>query len=245
MSQLIRTIQRLGDETVVTVLTLDRADRGNALGEELVAELANAVAEAASSRMIVLRASGRNFCTGFDLSNLTSESDADLLLRFVRVESLLQSLAASPVPTLALAHGRTFGAGADLFAVCDYRICLPNTTFAFPGPNFGLILGNRRLAERVGRDAARNLLLSGRPILAEEAMRIGLVTTIAEEGDIESIIADAARTASRLEASTVRAIRQATLTEAADTDLAQLVRSAMRPGLQKRIAAYATARRSL
>src|SRR3954465_10141982 len=108
----------------LATLSLNRPDRGNALGPELVEALAEAFdrAVAHGARLIVLRGEGRHFCTGFDLTDLESLSDGDLLLRVVRIEALLQCIHAAPVTTLAVATGRTFGAGADLFAACDRRI---------------------------------------------------------------------------------------------------------------------------
>ena len=72
-------------------IMLDRADRGNALSAEMVDALIAAIDQASADPTIhtlVLRAAGRNFCTGFDLSDLDMSTDGDLLLRFVRVDVL-------------------------------------------------------------------------------------------------------------------------------------------------------------
>ena len=79
-------------------------------------------AHAAGARLLVFRGAGKSFCAGFDLGQLESQSEGDLTLRFVRIELLLQAIANSPAHTLALAHGKVFGAGVDLFAVCKQRI---------------------------------------------------------------------------------------------------------------------------
>jgi len=73
------------------------------------------------------------------------------VLRFVRIEMLLQAVATSPARTVALAHGKVFGAGADLFACCHHRIAAAGTTFRMPGLKFGLMLGTRRFAASVRR----------------------------------------------------------------------------------------------
>ncbi|MFX8308781.1 enoyl-CoA hydratase-related protein, partial [Acinetobacter baumannii] len=88
-------------------------------------------------------------------------SEGDLLLRFVRIEALLQRVHGAGVATLAVATGRTWGAGADLFAACDRRLAFADASFAFPGSGFGLVLGTARLAGRIGDAAARRLLLDG------------------------------------------------------------------------------------
>ena len=217
----------------VTTLTLQRPERGNALGPELVEALISA-AEAAmadqSVHTLVLRGAGRHFCTGLDLTDLATLSDGDLLLRLVRIETLLALLWHAPIRTVALAHGRTWGAGADLFAVCEQRLVNPDTTLRFPGAQFGIVLGTRRLAERIGVDAARALVLEGEELDAPQALALGLATQL---GDTAAELA-----APRPDAATARAIRSATRTDRRDADLAALVRSAARPGLQMRITAY-------
>ena len=217
----------------VTTLTLQRPERGNALGPELVEGLIHA-AEAAMAdpavHTLVLRGAGRHFCTGLDLTDLATLSDGDLLLRLVRIETLLALLWHAPIRTVALAHGRTWGAGADLFAVCEQRLVNSDTTLRFPGAQFGIVLGTRRLAERIGVDAARALVLEGGELDAPQALALGLATQL---GDMAAELA-----APRPDAATARAIRSATRDDCRDADLAALVRSAARPGLQLRITAY-------
>jgi enoyl-CoA hydratase/carnithine racemase len=164
------------------------------------------------------------------LSDLATLSDGDLLLRLVRIETLLALLWHAPIRTVALAHGRTWGAGADLFAVCEQRLVHPDTTLRFPGAQFGIVLGTRRLAERIGVDAARALVLEGGELDAPQAMALGLATQL---GDTAAELA-----APLPDATTARAIRSATRDDCRDADLAALVRSAARPGLQSRIIAY-------
>lgn len=219
-------------------LTLDRPERGNALGDALVEGLHAGLdaALAGGARLVILRGSGRNFCTGLDLGDLEAASEGDLALRIIRIELLLQRVAGLPVTTACVAQGRVFGAGADLFAACDHRIALPGSSFAFPGPAFGLVLGTARLATLVGDGPARRLLLAGAPVPAEEALRLGLATA-GEEGAL-----DAARTAAtRLDAETVAALHGRTRRADDAGDLAALARSVARPGLKARIAAYRAA----
>ncbi len=89
---------------------------------------------------------GRNFSAGFDFGGYEDQSEGDLLLRFVRIEQLLQALAHAPFDTLALAHGRNFGAGVDVVCACGRRVGDPAATFRMPGLSFGLVLGTRRYA---------------------------------------------------------------------------------------------------
>ena len=228
------------------VLSLNRPERGNALSASLVQALDDAIdrAEALQPQLVVLRGEGRHFCTGFDLSDLQAETDDSLLARFTRVELMLQRLYHATFPTLALAHGRTLGAGADLFCACNDRWILGDASFAFPGAGFGLVLGTRRLAQRVGTGRAQGWIESGAIIDADSALTSTLATSRLQPDALQSAIDDLLKRKTRLDADTRRAIHQvvAAPTEgmqlASAADLAQLVRSAARPGLKGRIERY-------
>ncbi|WP_198371519.1 enoyl-CoA hydratase/isomerase family protein [Roseomonas rosulenta] len=224
----------------VHTIRLTRPDRGNALGPELVAAIDAAldVVLAAGARLVVLRGEGRHFCTGFDLSDLDALSEGDLALRVIRIELLLQRIHALPVTTLALAGGRVFGAGADLFAACDHRVALGGASFAFPGPAFGLVLGSGRLAGLVGDGPARRLLLAGAAIEASQALAMGLATQAVEADAVDMAIGAARDAAVRLDAQTVAALHGRTRRADDAGDLAALARSVARPGLKERILAY-------
>lgn len=221
-------------------LWLDRPERGNALGPAMVAALDAAIdaAMAGGARLLVLCGRGRNFCTGLDLADLDTASDGDLALRILRIELLLQKINNLPITTIALAGGRIFGAGADLFAACDHRLVLPGASFVFPGPSFGLVLGTARLARLVGDGVARRLLLAGDAIDAAQARDLGLVTAIVEAVDTPAAIAALHRTAIRLDPTTVAALHRRTRTADDAGDLAALAHSVARPGLKERIADY-------
>jgi enoyl-CoA hydratase/carnithine racemase len=231
-------------DTVAT-LWLSRPERGNAMGAEMVAGIDAALdaALAAGARMVVLRGRGRNFCTGLDLADLAMVTDGELALRILRIELLLQRIHALPVTSVAVAGGRVFGAGADLFAACDHRLALPGASFAFPGPAFGLVLGTGRLAGLVGDGAARRLLLAGAPVEAAQAQALGLVTEIVAEEALDPMLAAVRAAAVRLDAETVAALHGRTRRSADDADLAALARSVARPGLKARVEAYRAAAR--
>ena len=216
----------------VVTLTLNRPSVGNALGPELVEGLLAQVQRVltdSQNHTLVLRGAGNQFCTGLDLSDLATLSDGDMLLRLVRIETLLATLWHAPLRTVALAQGRAWGAGADLFAVCEQRIAAPGTTFRFPGAQFGIVLGTRRLAERVGVDVARQLIIGGGELDAAQALAAGLVSAVGDSADPG---------APKVDAQTSAAIRAATRSDQRDADLAALVRSACVPGLQARITRY-------
>lgn len=227
----------------IVTLTLARPERGNALAPDLVEALLAAVqaaCEDAAVHTLRLRGAGRHFCTGLDLSDLDACRDGDLLHRLVRIETLLQALWHAPLRTVALAQGRAWGAGADLFAACEVRLAHEGTSLRFPGAQFGIVLGTRRLAERVGAERARALTTEGLEWDAMQAQAAGLVQAVVagtEPGDAEAALATACAPP-RVDAATARALRAATRADHRDADLAALVRSAAAPGLVARVRAY-------
>jgi enoyl-CoA hydratase len=144
-------------------LDLDRPQQANSLSASAVEILLDAfsVAEESDVRLAVVRGNGKNFCAGFDLQDLESTSDAELMWRMIRLELLLQAVFHAPFLTLALAQGNAVGAGADLFCACSMRVSAPGTKFRMPGWGFGVALGTRRLVERIGMEKAREFLLRG------------------------------------------------------------------------------------
>lgn len=234
-------------------LQLNRPDKGNALSASLVQALSEAVDAAtrdADLRLLVLSGAGRHFCTGFDLSELDSETDDTLLARFTRVELLLQAVHAAPFRTLALARGRTMGAGADLFAACTERWIVDDATFAFPGSGFGLVLGTTRLTELVGATTAARWLEGGATLDSATALSSGLANLQTTADGLASEQARLVERVHRLDTETQRGIHLAIDAarrprgDAGDAaDLARLVRSAARPGLRDRIVAYRAAQR--
>ncbi|MCA0241130.1 MAG: enoyl-CoA hydratase/isomerase family protein [Proteobacteria bacterium] len=233
-------------------LCLQRPERGNALSDTLVAafEQALARADALRPRLLTIEGAGANFCTGFDLSDLESETDDSLLARFIRVELLLQAVSAARFPTLAIAQGRALGAGADLFCACSLRWVVGEAEFAFPGAGFGLVLGTGRLADAVGARVAQDWVLSGKRIDTPQALRAGLAHERIAAGALDDERERLLQSQRRLDDATHAAIHEAAAgarrprgTVGDALDLQRLVRSAARPGLKARIAAYRSATR--
>jgi enoyl-CoA hydratase len=221
-------------------LTLNRPDKLNALNASLVDSLLLAVerANAEGARLLVLRGAGKSFCAGFDLSDLENQTEGDLVLRFVRIEMLLQAVANSPAQTLALAHGKVFGAGVDLFAVCRQRVAAPDSVFRMPGLKFGLVLGTRRFGDLVGSETAREILEATSLFTAERAFAMRFAQCLQPEDEWSAMIATAEVGAQALDDLTRAELYRVLCTGQSDTDLANLVRSAARPGLKDRLQHY-------
>jgi enoyl-CoA hydratase/carnithine racemase len=227
-------------------LGLDRAAKANALSSAMVEGLAAALAEAEAAQVpvVAFQGEGRNLSAGFDFGGYEQESDGDLLLRLVRIETLLQSIARSSCLTVAFAHGRNFGAGVDLFAACRWRIAAPGTTFRMPGLGFGLVLGTRRFAAIVGRDRAGEILEGLATFDAERAREMGFVKRIAAADEWPAIRGEALATARMLAAASREALYRTLDAGTAHADLADLVRSAAAPGIKERIRAYLAAQQA-
>lgn len=222
-------------------LTLDRPDKRNALSPSLVDALLREVQAAYSdgTTLLVLRGAGKNFCAGFDLSDYAQASEGDLLLRFVRIEHLLQAVAHAPFETVALVHGRNFGAGVDLVCSCDRRIASADASFMMPGLGFGLVLGTRRYAARVGAVRARSVLGDGLTFDAAAALADGFLTQISETDTWPALIEQLQTTTlPRLSADAWRRLDNALLADTREADMAALVASAAVPGLHERIGRY-------
>lgn len=224
-------------------LTLNRPEKMNALSAELVDALLDALADAHAQHadVLVLRGEGRNFSAGFDFGGVDAQSEGDLLLRFVRIEQLLHAISASPCLTVALAHGKNFGAGVDLFGACKWRCATPDASFRMPGLKFGLVLGTRRFAALVGRETARGVLETARAFSAEEAHAMGFASRLETSDQWSALLAQAREAAAALHADSRAQLYRALGGESpaeADADLAALVRSAAAPGLKARIDAY-------
>ncbi len=225
----------------VVELTLARPQAGNAFDAQIVEDLHRALdrIDAHSCDTVVFRGAGKGFCGGLDLSDLNSETDASFLLRLVRIELLLQRVAALPQETVAIAHRFAFGAGADLFVACRRRIAAPGTRFSFPGVRFGIALGTGRLARSVGPDAARRLLAATSPITLDAALAVGLVQETAEADSFDSIIEALSTATTSLDPRMARIVAERLDPGFDDADMAALVKSAAEPGLRDRIANYA------
>lgn len=236
MQQLLS--ERRHDAT--TSLVLNRPDKLNALSGALTEELLAAVERAASdgTRLLVFSGAGKGFSGGFDFSDLETQSDGELVHRFIRLEMLLQAVCHAPMATLALAHGACYGAAADLVCACQQRIAAPGTRFRMPGLAFGVVLGTQRLFRAIGATAARDILGKLRAFDAEEALRIGFVTGLRSQDEWPAVMAEAESAAGRLDAGARAMLLQRTTVDSRDADLAALARSVAAPGLKQRILSY-------
>ena len=222
----------------VLSLTLNRPDAFNALCSELVEALIAALEHADDVSLCVIRGNGRHFCAGFDLSDIESLNDAELLWRFLRIEHLLQAIYHAKFPVVAFAQGHVIGAGADLFSACWQRIAAEDVKIKMPGWNFELALGTRRLKNLIGADAARDLLIDTQTYDVQQAIQCRLVSQIAEVDVWSGLIENLYYRSTSLSSFALGQMLDLTRTDTRDEDLASIAKTAGRPGLKKRIMDY-------
>lgn len=226
------------NESGLLTLTLNRPDNANALNSDLVESLIDVLATVRDVQLCVIRGQGRHFCAGFDLSDLDTVSDGDLLWRFLRIETLLQSVYHAPFATVALAHGQVVGAGADLFAACWRRVASSDFKLKMPGWNFELALGTRRLTHLIGADAARDLLIDTKQFSTDDCLSCGLVTDVCNPQEWSALIEILQQRCSALPQQALRDMLNLTTCDSRNDDIAAIVKTAGRPGLKHRIQAY-------
>lgn len=169
------------------VLRLNRPEVRNAIDRALVEALhAACAALEAAPRVALLTGSGGTFAAGADIAELRERRRDDALAGinsgvFDRVHRL-------PMPTIALVDGYALGGGAELAYACDFRIGTPATRIGNPEPGLGILAAAGaawRLTELVGEPLAKEILLAGRVLDADEALGARLLNEVVEPGDLE------------------------------------------------------------
>ena len=217
----------------VATVTLDRPDKLNALTFEAYADLRDLLAELPQRgdvRVLVVRGSGRAFCSGGDVNEIigaTLSMSPDQLLAFTRMTGeVIRGMRECPVPIIAAVHGMAAGAGAVIALAADFRVCTPAARFAFLFTKVGLSgadMGAAYLLPRlVGLGHATRLLMLGDTVNADEAFRIGLISELAEADAFEEAVGGLAR---RLASGPTQAYAQtkALLTKEQDMSLSAAV----------------------
>jgi enoyl-CoA hydratase/carnithine racemase len=172
-------------EAGIATVTLNRPDRYNALGSRMVDELDEALESiegAGEVRAMVLSGAGdKAFCSGVDLKE-RAEMDADGRWSHNRaLGAFAERLARLQVPTIAALNGLAFGGGLEIALACDFRVAAEGARFALPEVGIGIVPGaggTQRLPRLIGATKAKELILTGRRISAEDALDMGLVSKV-------------------------------------------------------------------
>ncbi|MGH2856835.1 MAG: enoyl-CoA hydratase/isomerase family protein, partial [Solirubrobacteraceae bacterium] len=179
---------RVSREGAACVLTLDRADKLNALSDELLAQLCDALASDAVSdaRCVVFTGGERVFSAGADLSEPGSYAPGDLMASYRATGDFAERVADLPQPTICAIAGYCIGGGLELALACDFRVAERNADFRFPEVALGILPswgGTQRAVRLLGPARAKELVLLRERVDAARALAMGLVTEIAAEGE--------------------------------------------------------------
>jgi enoyl-CoA hydratase len=187
----------------VGLLVLDRPDRLNALSSDLAAALADGVTALAADdevRAIVVAGDGKAFCAGADIAELDTLDGPHAFASFVRrLTDAFDVLASCPKPSVAAVHGVAFGGGCELALACDLRVADETARLGVPEIKLGVLPGaggTARLPRLLPNAVAKQLLLTGEPLGAADAHRLGLVNEVVPTGQArQAAVALAARMA--------------------------------------------------
>jgi enoyl-CoA hydratase/carnithine racemase len=163
------------------IVTIAREERMNALSVATLEAFGDVFRHhlAPDDRAVIVTGSGtRAFCAGADLKERRDMSLDQVRAQLIRYRTDLAWLSTCPVPTVAAINGAALGGGLELALLCDLRVAAPHATFALPETSLGIIPaagGTQYLPRVVGAAKARELILLGTRLSAEEALRIGLV----------------------------------------------------------------------
>ncbi|KJV01886.1 enoyl-CoA hydratase/isomerase family protein [Rhodococcus sp. PML026] len=171
------------ESTDRVVVTLSREKQRNAIDSDMISELHEVCALVEQDpKIVILTGAGEHFAGGADINQLRARTRDDALRGINR--NLFDRIAALPLPTIAAVRGYALGGGAELSYACDIRIASSTAVFGNPKPGLGIMAAagaSYRLPTLVGVSVAKQVLLGGRTLDAQVALRCGLVLDVVDE----------------------------------------------------------------
>ena len=166
-------------------ITLNRPEKRNAISTEMIEELLAALDEAETSRarVVILTGAGKAFCSGMDLDALAAiaqQSPEQNLEDSRRMARMFRRLWSFDKPLIAAVNGPAIAGGCAIATLCDLTLAVPEAKFGYTEVRIGFIpaIVSVFLTRQIGEKRARDLLLTGRILDAEEAQQMGLVTAV-------------------------------------------------------------------
>jgi methylglutaconyl-CoA hydratase len=181
-------------EGSICVLTLNRPEKRNALNDELIRELKaslRAADDEQSLRAIVIKGSGKDFCSGADLSTLQKIADASYKENLEDAKSLAElfSLIRNiKIPVIAAVHGRALAGGCGLATACDLVVATNTARFGYPEVKIGFVpaIVMAFLRRNISEKRAFEMITQGFEFSAEQALDMGLLNRIFDEATFET-----------------------------------------------------------
>jgi enoyl-CoA hydratase len=193
----------------IAIFTLNRPEQRNAIDAELSDALRQAIDHFEADdtlRVAILRGNGRVFCAGMDLRAFTDGQGDDILFGRDRLGGLVSRARSKPI--IASVQGAALAGGFELMLACDLAVAATGCLFGLPEAKLGLVAGAGgaiRIAQRVPRFIANQILLTGDPIDAQTALQFGLVNTVVPPEQLGDATLDLA---SRIAANAPGSIRE-------------------------------------
>jgi enoyl-CoA hydratase/carnithine racemase len=178
-------------ESTIAWLSIERPQALNALNRTVAAALESALGQLERSRsvaVVIVSGRGRAFCAGNDIAEMPTLGPAEARALSRRWQKIMDRFARLPQVTIASVRGYALGGGCMLAAAQDLRVAEASARFGLPEVTLGFnpSYGIARVLDIVGGGPARDLLLTGRSVDAAEALRMGLVTRVVPDGELES-----------------------------------------------------------
>jgi len=187
----------IADDGGVRMIRLNRPDKLNALNESLLATLGKAVRNAekeVSVRCLVITGAGRAFSSGQDLADVADRYTSDEPIELgghlrARYNPMIAKLRTMEKPVIGAINGVAAGAGCSLALACDFRVAAESASFIQSFINVGLVPDSGStffLPRLIGAARAIEFACTGRKIKSDEALRIGLVSQVVPDGELEA-----------------------------------------------------------
>ena len=197
-------------------ITLNRPEKHNALNDELIAGLKDALRRAdndSQMRVVILSGSGTDFCSGADLAALQKISSSTVAENLTDAQSLMELfllIRTIKVPVVAAVRGRALAGGCGLATACDMVLAARSSRFGYPEVKVGFVpaMVMAILRRNVSEKIAFELMTTAREISAEQAARFGLVNQVVEDESFESDVTAFAQTFLKTSASAVALTKQ-------------------------------------
>ncbi len=182
----------------IAILTLTNPKKRNVLSSRTLAALEewlDWIANDPEARVVVIRSEGPVFSSGHDLNELVNGDAEDYTAVFDACTRVMEGIRLLPKPVIAQVQGLATAAGCQLVATCDIAVAADTAAFATPGVQIGLFCTTPgvAVARSVMPKKAMEMLLTGRPISAQEALEFGLISRIAPADDLDRQVMDLAR----------------------------------------------------
>ncbi|NTW17830.1 MAG: enoyl-CoA hydratase/isomerase family protein [Syntrophaceae bacterium] len=230
----------------IAVITFNRPDRRNAFIEAMWSGREETIKELKDHlpRAIIVTGSGKTFCTGFDINPdnpqisglieaIQKQERPPIEILIKRLQSAVNDLVTLPVPVIAAINGDAYGGGAELASRCDLRVMDPHAVICFAEVKLGLMPdwgGGPGLTRLIGASHAADVILTGRKVGANEALRIGLVNRVSAPGmaldeamAIAKMIAKNGPRAVRHALTVIRQSQELTMTQALELECREAV----------------------